>query len=118
LSDEQQWQVQLVALRKLLAALSERGHRDDAFRDWIHRIPLLVAPESGLSTKIASLILDQWKILQFPFDPQALKTLRLERLRDSGHSDGHARSMLAEIDAESPDDHPWFKEVGRSSQER
>lgn len=97
-----------VEWERLLAG-SERGRnyqgaRWRCYQDWLERLPLLAAPESGLSYAAAEAILEHFG--ETPSNQAYLE--RSLRLVQNGLTSEEAEKELARIDAEHPD-HPWAR---------
>lgn len=85
--------------------LPGNGAREAAVRECLQRMPLLAAPESGLSPDTAKDILEACNAS--PEERDILRRVRRERLRDMGISDdAQITAHLARIDAEH-EGHPW-----------
>lgn len=81
------------------------GAREAAVRECLQRMPLLAAPESGLSPDTAKDILEACNAS--PEERDLLRRVRRERLREMGISDdAQITAHLARIDAEH-EGHPW-----------
>lgn len=92
---------------------STSGARHRAFVQWCQRIPLLAAPESGLSADCARLILEALPVSAEQKD--ALRKIRRERVRHAGiYDEEEIRKELARIDTEN-DQHPWVVAFGAES---
>lgn len=92
---------------------STNGARYRTFIQWCQSIPLLAAPESGLSADCARLILEALPVSAEQKD--ALRKIRRERVRHVGiHDEEEIRKELARIDAEN-DQHPWVSAFGAES---
>ncbi len=88
------------------------GERRVAFQDWRARVPLLAAPECGLSQTAATAILRG--VFDGKKDHEALRAqlrdYRVEHVRRSGRTGPAA--WIAKVDAkEWFRDHPWIREV-------
>ncbi len=89
---------------------STSAARYRAFIQWCQRLPLLAAPESGLSADCARLILEALPVSAEQKD--ALRKIRRERVVHVGiHGEEEIREELARIDAEN-DQHPWVLAFG------
>lgn len=80
------------------------GERWAAFATWCRALPILAAPESGLTREAAGTILDELK----PTDEQAadLRKLRRDRMMYRKPPRLHVEPWLRAVDDEDPD-HPW-----------
>lgn len=86
-----------------------RFWRQNAFKTFVEHIPLLAAPESGLSREASDAILDGSLNLPKNLLPQALRALRVQRCKDNGIS----VSILKKIDEAHPD-HPWVTRIEKA----
>lgn len=85
---------------------SHKGARWSAYRAWFLRMPLMAAPESGLSATAAESIL-------VAFEPneeekKLLRSARRNRLRDLKMGPSQIESEIERIDARNTD-HPWIR---------
>ncbi|HEX8820773.1 MAG TPA: hypothetical protein VF794_12665 [Archangium sp.] len=86
------------------------------YEGWRLRLPLMAAPESGLSQNAAATILNGVfregirPAIQNDFSRSA-HTLRHTRMIDAGIPTEHVDSLLSRIDRANPD-HPWVKKFG------
>jgi len=86
------------------------GARWSMYRAWFLRIPLMAAPESGLSTTAAQSILSAFEPTEE--ERNVLRSARRGRLRDLKMGPSQIESELERIDAANSD-HPWVKRIER-----
>ena len=92
-----------------LSAIVDPAPHQRACIAWIRALPLLAAPESGLSAEAASEILDG---AQLEDSRRAeLGTLRVQRARVCA-PDQDPEAVLAAIDTACPG-HPWAREINK-----
>lgn len=84
--------------------------KDVASAEWIRSIPLLAAPESGLSRETAATILECTKLTDQR--RSALHHLRIARIR-ACLPNQNAELIMRELDAAQPE-HPWIAEIRAS----
>lgn len=86
-------------------------HRDSArwrcYEEWLARVPLLAAPESGLSAEAASWILEAFSLNAA--EKANLQEQRVLRMTEGmGQDELQAEETLGRIDRDAKD-HPWTK---------
>lgn len=83
-----------------------------AYRAWFDRLPLMAAPESGLSAEVAQVILDAWPCFKVPNGElrrelwRNFEGLRTKRLHDLNNPRKQKASTLQSIDKRFLE-HPW-----------
>ncbi|MFO0591648.1 MAG: hypothetical protein U0441_29145 [Polyangiaceae bacterium] len=89
------------------------GARCVCYREWFYRVPLLAAPESGLSEEAAERILTAFG---HRLDTSLLRSARRDRIRDTfGWSEKDPiEEHLASIDADVPK-HPWIEQIEKAT---
>lgn len=104
---EGQWKDFVLKLAGIAKESSARPAVQQA-REWLPRLPLFAAPESGLSLAACRSLLRALTTAG-PLDRERLDALRLERLRDAAAPD--APLALQDIDARARAlGHPWYDE--------
>ncbi|WP_437727662.1 hypothetical protein [Sorangium sp. So ce861] len=96
-------------LQREFGAVQEGGRRLESYAAWARALPLLAAPESGLSRETAEAILDAINI-----DEEYLRKLRSERLSYCRCPKRLLKIELESIDQKNPG-HPWLVKIGQGS---
>lgn len=105
-ADKTDWLEQIQRMRTH-APLHNESARWRCYREWLTRLPLLAAPESGLSPEAAGWILEAFSLNDG--QKAQLQEHRILRLTQGmGQDPDQAEDTLAQIDRDAKD-HPWAK---------
>ncbi|HLL52019.1 MAG TPA: hypothetical protein VK447_00650 [Myxococcaceae bacterium] len=84
------------------------------YSHWLERVPLMAAPECGLTVDAAAALLSSFTAdFAEPESPERVRmgVLRYSRIIEAGIPEGHADTFLSQMDAAHPA-HPWVQLFG------